>query len=391
MRAKHCDRREFLRAIGTGALAGGALAGAGLAPAPVSALGALRAPLRADRKTRHVVFIAFAGGVRSRETFGMPASVPNMKAMADEGVLYPRARTSNLGHFGAAMSLFTGISEARGIRENARGTDPTIFEYLRKDLALPQSEVWVTTTGGAQQVNYSYGLHPDYGPQYGANTLDGDGIFNKKFRAVFERYGMPKAMEPGEAAALETLRGSLRARGSEEEGAALERVERYILDELTSGTSSLSGVNAGDAKALRLARNLLSIFRPRVIGVVLQNADVAHGSYAGYLEVIRRNDAAIGELWTAVKEDEELAGSTAFFVLPEFGRDRDLNPRRGLDHGDGSDELNYVSCLAWGPDFKRGAVVRDDVRTIDVTPTICDLFGAEARLARGKKLPGLFA
>jgi len=289
------------------------------------------------------------------------------------------------------MSLFTGISEARGIRENARGTDPTIFEYLRKDLALPQSEVWVTTTGGAQQVNYSYGLHPDYGPQYGANTLDGDGIFNKKFRAVFERYGMPKAMEPGEAAALETLRGSLRARGSEEEGAALERVERYILDELTSGTSSLSGVNAGDAKALRLARNLLSIFRPRVIGVVLQNADVAHGSYAGYLEVIRRNDAAIGELWTAVKEDEELAGSTAFFVLPEFGRDRDLNPRRGLDHGDGSDELNYVSCLAWGPDFKRGAVVRDDVRTIDVTPTICDLFGAEARLARGKKLPGLFA
>ncbi len=384
MKTPDVTRRTFL----AGSLAGGAVAGASLLRGP-AAFGALVRPQA--RKTERVVFIAFAGGVRSRETFGMPDNVPNLKAMAAEGVLYPRARTANLGHYGASLSLFTGISEARGIRENARGTDPTLFEYLRKDLGMPQSEVWVTTSGGAQQVNYSYGLHPDYGPQYGANTLDGDGIFNEEFKRLLATFGRPHKMGEAESAALARMRASL-ATGSE--GAnpeAIARVEKYILDELTSGTSEISGANAGDAKALRLARNLLSVFKPRVVGVVLQNADIAHGSYNGYVEVIRRNDAAIGELWAAVKADPELAYSTAFFVLPEFGRDHDLNSRRGLDHGDGSDDLNYVSCLAWGPGFRRGAVVQEDVRTVDVTPTICKLFGAEAKLSRGKTLPGLMA
>ena len=53
---------------------------------------------------------------------------------------------------------------------------------------------------------------------------------------------------------------------------------------------------AADAKALRTARNLLAVFKPRVVGVVLQQADIAHGSFNGYAEIVRRNDAAIGEL-----------------------------------------------------------------------------------------------
>jgi len=373
----HTDRRHFLKSAAAGAV------GASLLPSIAQAA-------LTERKTKRVVLIAFAGGVRTRETFGTPGNVPNMKAMADEGVLYTRARTANLGHFGASMSLFTGISEARGIRENARGIDPTMFEYMRKSLALEQNDVWVTTTGGAQQTNYSHSLHPEFGPKFGATTLDGDGIFNKEFKDILSLYGMPKRMPEQETALLAELRDSLG--GSDpKERRNLARVEQYILDELTKGTSGISGANAGDAKALRLARNLMSLFKPKVTGVVLQNADVAHGSFNAYSEVIRRNDAAIGELWTAVKEDPELADSTAFFIVPEFGRDADLNARRGLDHGDGSQDLNYVTVLAWGPDFKRGVVSTDTIRTIDVTPTICGMFGAEAKFARGSRLPGLFA
>ena len=90
-----------------------------------------------------------------------------------------------------------------------------------------------------------------------------------------------------------------------------------------------------------------------------------------------------------MKEDPELADSTAIFVVPEFGRDADLNSRRGLDHGDGSDDLRYVSGLAWGPDFRKGVVVKEDVRVIDFTPTICQVMGADAKLARGKRLKKL--
>ena len=382
------DRRSLLKGS---AVLGGSIAGAGLLPGIASA-----APtLRADRKTQRIVLIAFAGGVRSRETFGSPDNVPTLKAMADEGVLYTRTRSANLGHFGAALSLFTGISEARGIRENSRGPDPTVFEYLRKDLDLPASEVWISTSGGAQQTNYSYGMHPEYGPTVGANTLDGDGIFNAEFKSILDAYGRPKELDEHEASLLGSMRAALAQSGVE--GASLNspesaaRLEKYILDELTRGTADIRGAAAADAKALRVARNLLTIFRPKVTSVVLQQADIAHGSYNGYVEVIRQNDAAIGEIWSAVKADPVLAESTAFIILPEFGRDADLNSRRGLDHGDGSDDLNFVHTVCWGPDFKKGKVVKEDVRAIDVCPTICDLMGADARFARGKKLPRLLA
>lgn len=389
------DRRSLLKvgAAGSALLAGAPLAGA-MSPFASRTLSGLGSSLGSERKTKHVILVAFAGGVRSKETFGTPANVPNMVAMAGEGVLYPRTRSANLGHFGAAMSMFTGISEPRGIRDNSRGPDPTLFEYCRKDLGLEASDVWIATSGGAQQTNYSYGTNADYGVRYGANTLDGEGIFNREFKSIIDRYGRPREMAARERELLDRLRGSLR---SGEGGASLNsaessaRVEQYILDELTRGTVELRGPNAGDAKALRVARNLVALFKPSLVGVVLQNADVAHGSYNAYLDVVRQNDVMLGELWNAVKADEQLADSTAIFVLPEFGRDSDLNARRGLDHGDGSDDLNYVSCVAWGPDFKRGEVVQSDVRAIDVCPTICHLLGADARDARGSRLTGIYS
>ena len=386
MQDRTIDRRAFL---GTAA-AGGALAGSALFPGVARALPAL-AP---EVKTKHLVLIAFAGGVRTRETLGTPGNVPNLVAMGEQGVVFPRTRSANLGHFGAALSLFTGISEARGIRENARGNDATLFEYVRKALGLPASEVWISTSGGAQQTNYSYGLHPEYGPSVGANTLDGDGIFNKEFKDLISAYGRPREMDARQSELLQRMRGSI---DSGETGAGLNsaesaaKIEKYILDELTRGTADIRGANAADAKALRVARNLLTIFKPRLIGVVLQQADVAHRSFNGYAEVIRQNDAAIGEMWKAVQADPGLRESTTFVVLPEFGRDSDLNTRRGLDHGDGSDDLNYVATVCWGPDFKRGSVVRDEVRAIDVCPTVCELLGANARYARGKRLPRLMA
>ena len=333
--------------------------------------------------------VAFAGGVRTRETFGTPGNVPNLLRIAEQGLLFPRTRATNLGHFGATLSIFTGISEARGIRDNARGTDPTLFEYLRKDLGWSSNDVWVSTSGGAQEANVSYSLHPEYGPQYGANTLDGDGIFNSEFKSILDTYGRPREMDAGEQALLEKMRGSIGSGGDPVDVGSVSRVERFLLDELKGGTLELKGLGASDAKAFRVARNLLGAFRPKLLSVVVREADLAHGSFSNYVQVIRRNDEMLGELWDTVRRDPELADSTAFFILPEFGRDTDLNSRRGLDHGDGSDDLNYVSLLCWGPGFRRGESVQDEVRTIDVCHTVCDLFGADPRYSRGKRLPRL--
>ncbi len=383
----HLSRRDVLRAGALGAGTVG-LGSAGLSWSPAAAA----APLRPGYNTKHVVLVVMSGGVRSRETFGSPAQVPNLVKMADEGVLFTRLRTANLGHFGASMSIVTGISEARGIRDNARGPDPTLFEYVRKDLGLSAQDVWVATAGGAQQVNYAYGTHSEYGARYGATTLDGDGVFNEEFKALVKRFGTPRPFGEEPAAKVDGLRRALRGgKPAGDEAASRARVERYILDELGGGTTELRGAGAGDAKALRLARNLLTVFRPKLIGVVLQNADIAHGSFNGYSEVIRRNDAAIGELIQSIRGDAQLRDSTAVIVLPEFGRDSDLNTRRGLDHGDGSDDLRFVHGVAWGPDFRKNVVVKDDRRTIDMTPTIAHMFGAKARLSKGSVLREVFA
>ncbi len=371
-------------------LQGAAAGAAGLCLAQARLEGAT-SPALPERKTKRVVLVAFAGGVRTKETFGKPDNVPNLMRISERGVLYTRARSANLGHYGAALSIFTGIAEQRGIRENSRGNDPTVFELVRKELGLASNDVWITTAGGAQQVNYSHSVHPDYGARFGATTLDGDGVFNREFRSLLERYGRPREWPQGEKDALVQVRRALSGGGTEAEQrrANSERVEQWILSELTRGTAEMTGANAADAKALRLARNLVTLFKPKLTAVVLQEADMAHGNYGGYVEVVRRNDAAIGELWTAIQADPELAATTALVVVPEFGRDRDLNSRRGLDHGDGSDELNYVTCLCAGPDMQRGLIVKDEVSVVDVAPTVCDLLGAKGR--GGRKLPQLYS
>jgi hypothetical protein len=308
-------------------------------------------------------------------------------------------RAANLGHYGAALSIFTGNAEIRGIRENYRGPNPTIFEYVRKHAELPAHEVWLSTTAGAQTVNFAYGMHEDYGSDFGANLISTDGLFNAEFRDLIGKFGQAKLPTEAESARIEKLMGSLddtwiegaQAGGFANDPEASLRIQRYILEELQGGTAGLTGPGSGDAKSIRVARNLLRLFKPKLISIVLQNHDTAHGSYNGYVDVIRRNDQELGLLWDAVQADPTLRDSTSIFVLPEFGRDRNLNERNGLDHGDGSEDLGKVFCIAAGPDFKQGKTYAKPVDSVDVCPTVAHLLGAEAPHSRGRLIKGILA
>jgi hypothetical protein len=388
--SRRLDRRDFL------ACAGGFAASALL---PGGAFAAPQAPRGKKYKTERVIIVAFAGGVRSRDTVGAPNNVPRMMQIAAQGVTMPAVKAANLGHFGATLSILTGVDEPYGIRENDRGDFPTVFEMLRKNAQLGAGDVWLSATGGAQQRNLAYSYDRRYGAAYGANLVSSDGVFNEEFKKLLASFGEPKLPEGAEAEALDDLRGAL-ARGAAERAggapdlssaATLRSIEKFLLDELKGDAARLTGPGAADAKTLRTAANLFRAFKPRVLGVVLQQADVAHGSYNGYVEVIRRNDEELGRLWDFIQADRLLKDTTSLFVLPEFGRNRDLNERNGLDHGDGSPDLGTVALVAAGPDFKKNKIVKSEARTIDVAPTVCELFGVKCEAKKSKPLRDLFA
>jgi hypothetical protein len=377
------SRRRFLNAAG--AMFGAATFSSALVAPP-------------KYKTERVIVVAFAGGVRGRDTIGTPENVPNLMKIAKAGVLFPNVRSSNLGHFGAALSIFTGTADFQGIRENDRGDYPTLFEYLPKQLALSANDVWLSATGGVQQQNFTHSYHRGYGAAYGANLISSDGIFNSEFQSILNSFGRVRAPSEPEAEILSKLRGALADEFRNRGGAsadlnapdALRSIEKFIQDELNSGTSRITGPGAGDAKTVRVAGNLFRGFKPKVLGIVLQQHDVAHSSYNAYVEVIRRNDVELGRLWDGVQADPALRATTSIFILPEFGRNKDLNERNGLDHGDGSADINVIPLIAAGPDFKRDVVLRKDTSALDVCPTVCELLGARPELAKGKVLRDAF-
>jgi len=381
------SRRQFLQQSAAASLA-----------LPFAKPGLLSGLFRPGLRTEHVVLVAFAGGVRQKEVLETQANVPNLMRLCSAGVTFPNVRANNNGHYGAALSIFTGSPEVMGIRENQRGLNPTLFEYLRKDVQLSGTDVWLSTASGVQGRLFACSDHPDYGERYAAQVLDGDGIFNAEFQKVLAAFGRPKPDSERDAATQDRLATALdpealkALKGGNADPAQMRRVEKFILDELTGNTTKVTGPGASDAKAIRVGLNMLRVFKPKVLGITLQNADIAHGSYNGYVEVIRRNDQELGKLWDAVQQDPDLKDKTTVLVLPEFGRDKDLNERNGLDHGDGSDCLRKVFLIAAGPDFKTNKVVKTEIQTHDVAPTVLSLFGRPVpRTMSGKVIKDLLA
>src|SRR5262245_3213101 len=127
------SRREFLLAT----------AGIGLAPSNTRA--AVGTAIQQSR--RKAVVVTFGGGARDDETF-MPGGRANIPHLL--GDLLPRATFFSqvvnhgiLGHYVANASLVTGVYETLNNFVAAPPQHPTVFEYFRKDLVRPSSDVWV--------------------------------------------------------------------------------------------------------------------------------------------------------------------------------------------------------------------------------------------------------
>lgn len=129
------SRRDFLRAA----------TGASLLANPLLGYGQSRTP--GVPKSPKVVVVTFGGGARDEETF-MPDGQENiphlMKELIPQSTFYTQVVNKGiLGHYVATASLATGVYETFNNFAAVPPTNPTVFEYFRKDLNRPSHEAWV--------------------------------------------------------------------------------------------------------------------------------------------------------------------------------------------------------------------------------------------------------
>jgi arylsulfatase A-like enzyme len=132
-------------------------------------------------------------------------------------------------------------------------------------------------------------------------------------------------------------------------------------------------------------------FAPRLMLVNFWDMDVAHwGSYSLYLQAITRTDRLTGMLWDEIRHNEHYKDNTVLLVLPELGRDGDVNTSNGfLNHRSGDPSCRHTWLLALGAGV-RGETERP-VRHIDVAPTAAALLGVSSPATGGSLLPELLA
>jgi hypothetical protein len=341
--------------------------------------GATTAPRR-----RKVVVVTFGGGARDEETF-MPEGQQNIPHLLSE--LLPRAtfftqvvNRGILGHYVATASLATGIYETFNNFAAVSPEHPTVFEYFRKDLKRPALDTWVVApSNGFHRIGES--SNRSYGPGLGAGV-----ILPKRLLASALASGAGAPYGHLLRDNYETPLYTPELSGNEFELRQLEEILKLSVADFTAHARSLA---SPDELSVYIARQLMRRFAPSLLWVTLHDIDIAHsGAYSLYIAGIQRTDRLCGEIWKAIQSDPEYAGKTTMFVLPDFGRDSDIDSSgNGFQHHRTGDPLSRTTwMLAIGPGVRENVMVDRAVESIDLVPTLGSLLGFSPRWAQGKPL-----
>jgi hypothetical protein len=363
--------REFLRAV------------AGTTTA--AALSSF-SPLRAMQKPRgsKVVVVTFGGGARDEETFA-PEGQENIPRILNE--LIPRATFFTqvinhgiLGHYVATASLATGAYETLNNFALTAPENPTVFEYFRHDLNLPSREAWVVApSNGFNRLGSSE--RRGYGPSLGAEV-----ILPKQLLAAAMANRSQLNYEHLMRDNYESPTAFSITRNPEELHRTAE-ILKLSMDDFTAHAKSLA---SPDELSVYIARRLMQQLSPRLLWITLHDIDIAHsGAYSLYLEGIRRSDRLCADLWRAIESDPEYRGRTTMFILPDFGRDSDLDSGgNGFQHHRTGDALSRTTwMMVLGPGIRENTVVNRPVDSLDLVPTLGRVLGFSPRFAKGSPLP----
>jgi hypothetical protein len=366
------SRRNFLRAV-TGAGSAAAFFGP-------SALRAMAPP-----KNRKAVVVTFGGGARDDETF-MPDGQENIPHLLNE--LMPQAtfltnvvNQGILGHYVATASIATGVYETFNNFAAVSPDNPTVFEYFRKDLKRPATDTWVVApSNGFARIGES--ANRLYGPGLGAGVILPKRLLSAALSSAADGARYQHLLRDN----YETPLYAPSLAGHQIELDQMAQVLKLSVDDFATHARSLA---SPDELSVYIAKQLMRQLSPSLLWVTLHDIDIAHaGTFSLYLDGIKRSDRLCAELWQAIQKDPEYANKTTMFILPDFGRDSDIESGgNGFQHHRTGDALSRTTwMMVLGPDVKQNVVLDRRVESTDLIPTLGAYFGFDARLSTGKPI-----
>jgi hypothetical protein len=366
------NRRNFLRSV-TGAGAAAALFGS--------------APLRAmvAPRSKKAVVVTFGGGARDDETF-MPDGQENIPHLLNE--LVPQAtfftqvvNKGILGHYVATASIVTGVYETFNNFAAVSPDNPTVFEYFRKDLKRPATDAWVVApSNGFARIGESG--NKAYGPGFGAGVILPKRLLSAALSANSEGERYQHLLRDN----YETPLFAPALAGRQIELNQMADVLKLSVDDFATHARSLA---SPDELSVYVAKHLMQELSPSLLWVTLHDIDIAHsGTFSLYIDGIQRCDRLCAELWQAIQKDPNYANQTTMFILPDFGRDSDLDSGgNGFQHHRTGDTLSRTTwMMVLGPGIRQNTVIDRPVDSLDLIPTLGSLLGFNARSAQGRPI-----
>ena len=364
------SRRTFLNSV-TGAGAATAMFGA-------SRLRGMAAP-----QTRKAVIVTFGGGARDEETF-MPDGQENIPHLLNE--LIPQATFFSqvinrgiLGHYVATASIVTGAYETFNNFAAVSPDNPTIFEYFRKDLKRPAADCWVVApSNGFARIGESG--HRAFGRGLGAGVILPKRLLSAALAAGSNGERYEHLLRDN----YETPLFAPTLTGHQLELNRMAEVLKLSVDDFAAHARSLA---SPDEMSVYVAKHLMRQLSPSLLWVTLHDIDIAHsGTFSLYIDGIKRCDRLCAELWQAIQKDPEYANKSTMFILPDFGRDSDIDSGgNGFQHHRTGDPMSRTTwMMVLGPGIRQNVVVDRPVESIDLIPTLGARFGFDAQFSRGK-------
>lgn len=392
-----------------------------------------------SRKVNHVVFCLFAGGIRNLESVqkaegnlmkgllngnesispdiaasiaGLPGTIGG--ALQNYGTLFKnfRYQSGPSGHYNGHTTALTGQYTDNSLSLLERPPNPTLFELYRKHSSPEQSALnawWVTHTNELYPI-LNYSTYAGYGPQYGANQISPNTLFNG---SGLQFLGNPLQPDAQKKLHLDEMKSFLNGgfkgsgvnlnSGVRNDADGEEKIFNFMntmYQELGTGQHNNPwGVGQltmnGDMRNVFYAEKVLQAFQPEMLVVNMFAVDICHSNFTQYCDVLRRADWAVNHLWHTIQNTPGLANDTIMIVAPEIGRNanansiKDQNGRGGLDHTSDDSMSRELFSLVLGPPgiVNQGKVVNTVYgESIDIVPTIAHALGFDSDL--GISLPG---